>query len=210
MCAPITHLLFAKKIKERYFPDVSEFEYFSGTLFPDIRHFVGLPKEDTHDLTKKISELEDLSNWAKGFWVHSVIDQVHQEYMIPTDSKVLSPKPRYFAYVLLEDQIFYPKISGIIDAEKYAGSVIEDEKVFDIKAGELKEYKSYMCEYLNKAPTFESQARFLELTVPGVRKPGVIGMIKEHFDEINNEKVNGDIMRFEQDFFSEIDSKGYY
>ncbi len=207
MCAPVTHLLLAQQIRRKYFADSLALPYYSGTLFPDIRHYVGLGKSITHDLNKKISSLISMSDWYKGFWVHSIVDQVHQTYMVPKDPSSLSPKPRYMAYVLLEDQVFYPEAHNIVDSNAYKITYFTEEDDFGISALQLREYKSFVTDYLSVSPNYARQIRFLKETVPEVSAPGYIEAMEEYFNGINNEKVVNDIYSLRTNFLSEVDKK---
>lgn len=210
MCSPIGHLLFAKQIKDKYFPNVDELAYYSGTLFPDIRYYVGIPKASTHDLTKKISEIKDVSDWYKGLWVHSILDRVHELYMVSTDTKALSPHSRYVAYTLLEDQLFYSDIEGLVDIPSYVSSTFKEENNFGVDTVKIKEFKEILGKYISKKPTYEDQASFLVITVPDLHNEVFMEELRQNILDITNEKVINDIKRFKDEFLGELVMLGSY
>lgn len=100
MAAPITHIILADKIFNRYFADKDKRDFYVGTSFPDIRYMGIIKREKTHFIDLDIKTLQQLPSFEAGMKFHSLVDIVRENYMRSRGVYSILPESPYITQSL--------------------------------------------------------------------------------------------------------------
>ena len=73
MPTPITHVVLAERIYEKYFRDEDKQEFYVGICFPDIRRVAHIKRSKTHSQNFSMSDLQNDSSFLNR---HSYFERV--------------------------------------------------------------------------------------------------------------------------------------
>lgn len=114
MSSPITHLVLAEKVFEKYFPSKNKAEFMIGTIFPDIRRFAKIDRNSTHFESMKIGSILNESSFMAGYHFHSVVDGLMKKFRLKEEYASLFAESEYLNEVMktFEDMVLMPKIEN--------------------------------------------------------------------------------------------------
>ena len=81
MAAPITHIVLTDKIFQNHFKDKNKADFYTGTVFPDIRYLGVIDRNKTHFKNLKISDVKKETSFWAGFKFHSFLDEAREKFL---------------------------------------------------------------------------------------------------------------------------------
>lgn len=81
MPGPVTHIVLADKLFDRYFSGKDRRAFYVGTLFPDIRYLGVIGREQTHLPVAGIAEVAENRAFRAGMLFHALTDKAKQVSM---------------------------------------------------------------------------------------------------------------------------------
>ena len=162
MAAPITHIVLAAKIFDKYFKDKERRDFFIGTSFPDIRYLKVITRDKTHYQGLKISDLKNDESFLAGLKFHSIVDLARESFIVENNIYSLCPESKYITQSLkiLEDEIFYHHIKDWTIYTNYFQKILSSERNYGIAETDLKKWHTSLCQYFQKEPNKETITNF--------------------------------------------------
>ncbi len=160
---PLFHVVIAEKWMDA-FEDYTEEErrsFILGTLFPDIRHLAGLPRESTHRYGWSVEELRAIEDpFFKGMMVHSFVDENRDAYVQKHRVKDLlrnmtGGKEDMEVYLkMVEEEILYSwrDTSDNDYLFDYLGSIANEELAFNAPVSAVQEWHNHLIGYFSSSP----------------------------------------------------------
>ena len=164
MAAPITHIVFSEKLFNKFKLTHDKKTFMVGTSFPDIRYLGVINRETTHLKVSSLEEiLKDSNAFTAGLKFHNWLDLIREDYiktnniydMVKSDSKYVTQ-----ALKLLEDQIFYRKISDWNEIQNYFNETQPEELSFGINETDIKKWHQALQNYYATEPNLKSLSKF--------------------------------------------------
>jgi len=177
MPLPITHIVLADKVFDRYFAGRSQKEFFIGTSFPDIRHLAKISRRITHSFTGDIAGVQGIKNdFGAGLAFHDLIDRVSHEYFVETglNQKINNAKYAFEVIKVLAEEMLYNRRSDWKIIASCFDDILPEEKGFGIDGQEIETWHGLLKKYFLDFPGKQSSC-----------KPfGRLGFSKEALSEI--------------------------
>lgn len=132
MASPITHIVLADKVFDKFFPDKNRKDFFIGTVFPDVRYLGCVKREETHLPQVSLKEIQNEKNsFMAGFKFHSLVDIINTKF-IYSGPFANSYSKYYVAAGFIEEELFYDKISDWNEIIDFFDNILPEEKEFNI------------------------------------------------------------------------------
>lgn len=163
MAAPVTHIILADKVFDTYFPDKDKADYYRGTTFPDIRYLGVISRNTTHLGGLDLHTLTSLPAFEAGLKLHSLVDEVREQFMRSQDVYSLLPESTYITKALkfFEDILLYEKRTDWQELVAYFDHVADEEVSFGIARGDIERWHHTLQTYLATKPTDQSIRMFV-------------------------------------------------
>ena len=164
MAAPATHIILAKLIKEKYFPEIDEKAYFVGTSFADIRYIANIDRNSTHFYNiHQISDISESSPFMIGLKVHSFVDEKRHKFM--TDNGLFdiikNDKLSNQIMKVYEDMNLYDQISDWTPFTNFFDALLPNEKEFNIPSEIIERWHRIIKFCISQKPNEEMAVKFL-------------------------------------------------
>jgi len=201
MAAPITHIVFADKVFNKFFSDKKRKDFFIGTVFSDIRYLGAIDRKSTHFKGVKIDDLKNEDSFLAGLKFHSLVDEVRVSFIRSKNIYSLRPDSEYktVALKVVEDELYYDKISHWNEIIDFFNEVLSEELSFGIKKKDITRWHRLLQGYFSKKPDEKSNRTF------GAGS----GFSKDAQDEINNlvnqMKSSEEIERIIEEFYNNFE-----
>jgi hypothetical protein len=200
MATPITHIVLADKVFDKFFPDKNRKDFFIGTVFPDIRYLGCVKREETHLPQISLREVQEEKNsFMAGFKFHSLVDIINTKF-IYSGLFTNSYSKYYLAVDFVEDELFYDKVGNwnkIIDLFK---NILSEERELNINIKNTDLEKMHQIIQNNFCETPNNRKR-RELTEAINLPEDIISKILETTDELKkDEKAVNAIEEFYDNF----------
>lgn len=202
MAAPITHIVLADKIFDKYFSGKNRKEFFVGTSFPDIRYYDNLDREKTHQNGKSIEEIAKEGSFLAGAHFHAFLDEKWGNFYRSLQDHPFFLEPSHLSSVSLkffQDELLYgffkdwERVVGFFDA------IPEEEKHFEIAEKDIAGWHALLKKYFIEKPNNETRRLVLTDT----------GFNYDFVDQVDLfiEKMRGDkrIIRAAGDFYDKFE-----
>lgn len=145
-----SHLVFADLIRKQI-KITNTNDYYFGSVFPDIRYYLKMPRTFTHlgsdEILNYITEYPHEKNFLTGYYFHCLLDEmdvpsfVSDKFLSKLLTNVVTPKVKT---VLLE-YYFKEKVSGFEPLVHLENDITSE---FTIKSEALKAYTSLLNDYM--------------------------------------------------------------
>jgi hypothetical protein len=137
MASPITHIVLADKVLNKFFPDKNRKDFFIGTVFPDIRYLGCIKREGTHLPQVSLKEIQDEKNsFMAGFKFHSLVDIINTKFIY--SGIFANSHSKYYAAVdFVEEELFYNKISDWNEIINFFKETLPEEKEFNVNIKDI-------------------------------------------------------------------------
>ena len=151
MAAPITHVVLAEKIFNKYFSNKSRKEFFVGTCFPDIRYLGVIDRSKTHFEENSFVDILQSDSFIAGMKFHSFVDKVREKYMKEKGLYTLFPDSEYLtqAVKIFEDGVLHEKIKDWGEIERCFGEIDEGEMKFGIAKEDVERWHTLLRHYFS-------------------------------------------------------------
>ncbi|HAI22538.1 TPA: hypothetical protein DCP77_00510 [Candidatus Collierbacteria bacterium] len=158
MAAPITHIVLAEKVFNKYFPDRDKKQFYVGTSFPDIRYFGGIDREKTHFSGLTLKEFVNDDSFIAGVKFHSLVDILREKYMRERGLYSLFPESEFLtqAAKVFEDRILYRKIDNWKKVVTFFNDIQEGELKYDLNRVDIEKWHSLLRNYLRQPPNTDA------------------------------------------------------
>jgi hypothetical protein len=184
MAAPITHIVLAEKVFEKYFADKNREEFLIGTSFPDIRRQGNIDRDLTHFEGTSLAEILPMDSFKAGLYFHSLVDQMMKVYRKETGYEEQFPESKYIHEVgkVYEDICLYDKVTDWGRIIKIFDRVLPDELQFGVDPEIVKKWHLRLKKYLSRKPV-DTQAIGELVEAPIEVMEEIIRKVKEVKDE---------------------------
>ncbi len=158
MAAPITHIVLADKVFDKFFSDKKRKDFYIGTIFPDIRYLGVIDRKKTHFKGVKINDLKDEDSFSAGLKFHSLVDEVRVKFMKLKDICSLHPDSKYseIALKIIEDELCYDRVNNWDEFIGFLNEVLPDELSFGIQKKDITIWHRMLQVYFLKKPDEKS------------------------------------------------------
>jgi hypothetical protein len=163
VAAPITHIVLADKVFEKYFPKKSKGSFYIGTSFPDIRYFGVIERDKTHFYPHNISQLEKLSSFETGLKFHALVDKVRENFVRSKKIYSLLPDSPFITQAIkfFEDRMLFEERANWEEIIYYFDTILDEEIAFGIKMKDLKKWHEYLKSYFSSPPCDQKVEEFV-------------------------------------------------
>jgi hypothetical protein len=187
MSAPITHIVLADKIFDKYFAGKDRTLFMVGTSFPDIRRLGKIPREKVHYHNFSLTELKEHDAFITGLKFHSVVDLVSTKFTEDSHLHDLFPKTIYTrdAVKLFADRILQKKFTGWEKLAGYFNQIYSEELEYGVDKTIIEIWHQMLAKYF--ASDIHEEKTITELFigngtslsyVNGIMK--VVGQVKDY------------------------------
>jgi len=154
MAAPITHIVLANKVFDRYFPKSDKKQFYIGTSFPDIRYLEIIDRERTHFNGPALKELVDVDSFIAGAKFHSLVDEVREKYMKNRSLYSLFPESKFLtqAVKIFEDRVLYEKVSNWEEITRFFNDIQAGELEYDLNKTDIERWHILLKNYFRQPP----------------------------------------------------------
>lgn len=162
MAAPITHIVLADKVYERYFPNKNKQEFFVGTSLPDIRYLRILERDETHHKNVSLKDIININSFDAGLVFHSLVDEVREKYMKSNKYYSLFPNLNLLtqASKVFEDRVLYDKVFNWAEIIGYFDRIYKKELDLGIKRNDVKKWHQLLKKYFIGKPVDKDTIAF--------------------------------------------------
>ncbi len=163
MARPITHIVLADKVFNKYFSDKDKADFYRGTLFPDIRYLGEIRRSETHFGGVTLSEVKKENSFFAGFKLHSLVDKIRERFIYKQNIYSFLPASRYIveAVKLIEDKLLYSKVKNWDEIRDYFSDFSKEEFSFRVSRAGIEKWHGLLRIYFNKEPKVENTIEFL-------------------------------------------------
>lgn len=163
MAAPITHIVLAEKIFEKYFADKDKKEFFLGTSFPDIRYLGALDRSKTHFKVSNIQDTLESSAFLSGMKFHSLVDIVRERFMRNNGLYDLFPKSQVLSMAIkvFEDGILYKRINNWKEIISFFEDINKNEAAFGVSNQNIEKWHILLKHYFSQPPITDKAVKML-------------------------------------------------
>lgn len=169
MPAPITHVVLANKVFDKYFSDKDRKDFFIGTSFPDIRYYDNLDREKTHQGGLSLEEMGREGSFLAGMHFHAFVDEKWENFYRRLEDHPLYLEPLHVSSVALkffEDERLYNCLKEWGQIAGFFGGALDEEKKFGIAEKDIIRWHGFLQKYFIKNP--DDQTRRLVLMDSGL------------------------------------------
>jgi len=201
MAAPITHIVFADKIFDKYFSDKEKPDFFLGTSFPDIRYPAKIERSLTHLEFNNINDIQKDDSFIAGLKFHNFLDKIREEFIVSKKLYAMCPdsKTITMSVKFLEDEIFYSKLNNWKEFSSYFDNIISEETNFNINKDVLENWHTSISKYISNIPEDKTRHELVKN----------MGFPEDLAIQINNDikimKSNSEITNIINDFYNKFD-----
>ncbi len=155
---PATHVYFAELYFEKCKPEYSSKEraaFLRGTLFPDIRSYVGISRSKTHDKNVKLADVQNAKNaFTAGKLFHTYVDEkrekIAQREKIYNEVLILPRRYQGTFIKLVEDELCHSKINNKVTVAALKSTDKEAEQL--VARHKVRGWHRLMSNYLKQSP----------------------------------------------------------
>src|SRR4030042_2807841 len=157
MAAPITHMVLTEKVFDKFFSDKKRKDFYIGTVFSDIGYLEVVDRQSTHFPLQEL-KLEDVkkeqNSFTAGLKFHSLVDDIRERFIESKNLYSLIPESKYKTQILklLEDELYYDKISNWDEFIKFLEDILPEERSFNIKEDDIKKWHNILQNYFSRKP----------------------------------------------------------
>lgn len=181
MATPITHILLADKVFNKYFSDKDKGSFYRGTSFPDIRYLGEIKRSETHFEDVTLFEIKKESSFFAGFKFHSLVDKIRERFIGEQKLYSFLPPLKYLrlGVKLIEDKILYSEIKNWDNIRNYFNSFSKEEFSFGVSRIGVEKWHDLLKSYFSQKPKTESIIEFLSgLELPEGRREEIKPLLK--------------------------------
>lgn len=154
MAAPVTHVVLAESVFNKFFNLKNKKDFLVGTSFPDIRYLGVIERSKTHFADIGIKDIQVSDSFLGGVKFHNLVDQVREKFMAEAGLYSMFPESKLLtqAVKVFEDRVLYKKINdwGVISS--YFNGVTDEEKTFDIEESQIDKWHKLLQIYFSNEP----------------------------------------------------------
>ncbi len=163
MAAPITHIVLADKVFNKYFTGKDKKDFFIGTIFPDIRYLGEIRRSETHFEDVTFPEVKKENSFFAGFKFHSLVDKARQRFVREQNLYSFLPISKFTSQMvkLIEDKLLYSKLKDWQETENYLSSFCKEEFSFKVSRAGVKKWHRLLKNYFSKQPGIGKIVDFL-------------------------------------------------
>lgn len=172
MATPITHLVMANKLYDKYFSSRDKAKFFVATVLPDIRYLVKIDRDITHIKNGSFKEILNKESFDSGWWLHSFVDEQRHKFMVENDYYSYFPESEFVTHAakLLEDKVLYDQVDNWNEISSFFDSIYNEEIELNLREEDIKKWHKLMKNYIKSEPTDDKIADFImELGYPKTR-----------------------------------------
>ena len=200
MAAPITHIVLANKVFNKYFSDKDKADFYRGTVFPDVRYLGGIRRSETHFEDVTFFDVKKEDSFFAGFKLHSLIDRIRERFIHKQNIYSFLPASRHIveAVKLIEDRLLYSKVKDWKSVKDYLNNYSKEEFSFKVNRNEIEKWHGLLRIYFDKEPKVENTIEFLS-KLKGFK--GSLGELKFLMDRLDsNPKIREMVFKFYREF----------
>lgn len=182
MAAPITHIVLAEKVYEKYFSDKGKREFFVGTSLPDIRYLGVVDRDKTHFKNVSLRNCRALNSFSAGLMFHSLVDEVRENFMRKNNYYSFFKKSELLtqASKVFEDRVLYNKLDSWPEVISYFDEPLKGELDQGIKKIDVARWHQLLKKYFAREPKDEDTITFtLGMGFPLERAKEIINVIND-------------------------------
>jgi len=200
MAAPITHIVLADKVFNKYFSGKDKADFYRGTVFPDVRYLGEIKRSKTHFENITFFDVKKENSFFAGLKLHSLIDKIREKFTSEQNIYPFLPYSRHIVEIvkLIEDRILYSKVKNWNSVKDSLSSFSKEEFSFKVSRNEIERWHGLLKGYFNKEPKVEDAIDFLS-KLKGFK--GSLEEIKLMMDKLNGDsKVTEMVFKFYREF----------
>ncbi len=154
MPGPVTHIILADKVFDRYFQGKNRRLFYLGTLFPDIRYLGVIDREQTHPEVSSMEEVAAQGDFRAGMAFHALTDHIKRGFMaagVETKPPAAALKSG-FLLKLAEDVHAYAYRNNWQPIAAYLDHIPDEAAAYGIGRTHLATWHRLLQHYLSKPP----------------------------------------------------------
>ena len=154
MPAPISHIVLAEKIFEKYFAGMNREKFLLGTSFPDIRRMGNIERGKTHLDKICFEDLRDENPFMAGYKFHSLVDKTMDNYREVTELYPLFSSLGYqdASMKVFADIVLYDRVKGWEEIIKIFEKIADEELQFGVEKEVVRRWHEKLMKYFAQKP----------------------------------------------------------
>lgn len=195
MASEITHIVLAKQIKDKFYPQLDPAPFYVGATFPDIRYISPLTRSQTHHFNYSTSD-----PFFLGCLVHVQIDHLRIKFLDQHHLYQLFPKLKFpgTSLKILEDRLLYPQFKSWSQIISFYQQIFPQQKSILNHPPTIRRWHQLLIDYFSRPPDDQSMLTFSQ--VLGVD----LATINSWARLIPQIKKNPDIIKITTDFHRQL------
>ena len=160
MAGEVGHVVYGQRIVAYLGDSIGKVpEFWSGTLFPDIRHLGVVSRHHTHPSGVTLASLGGDSDFITGMRTHAWIDATREEFLRQQHIKEVLPWHPFVPHALklLEDELLYDKYDDWDEIQHVLHKVRSDEVHFVEDKEAIESWHRTLRDYFAAPPTDETR-----------------------------------------------------
>jgi len=190
---PVTHILIADKVYDRYFSHLVHKEFILGTCFPDIRYPAKIERERTHINHILLTQIQNQSPFRAGLLFHSLVDGFWNAYIRKHSDLLFSVIPynriMFHTMKILQDGYLYSMLRDWNEIVAYFITILPEELEFGASEDMVQRWHEMLAHYLSKPPD-QDDLQMLSLSLP----PNSVIEINKYYSAYQNDPALSQIM----------------
>lgn len=178
MAGEVVHVVYGARILSYLKDKVKGPSYWTGTLFPDIRHLGIVSRHHTHPKDVSLESLVGEDDFHTGIRVHAWVDSTREKFLSDRNMKETLPWHPFVPHAikLLEDELVYDKYNDWNLIHRSLNTVLSEEIYYVNSEQYIRQWHTILQNYFRSKPNDESRK---ELSV-------AIGLSENSAIEVNN------------------------
>lgn len=204
MAAPITHIALTEKVFDKFFSDKKRKDFYIGTVFSDIRHLGVIDRKSTHFPLSSLNVKniqEENNSFTAGLKFHSLVDDIRERFMESKNIYSLIPESKYKGQILklLEDELYYDKVSNWKEFIEFLDDVLPEELSFNIQEKDIKRWHIILQKYFSQKPDKEIKNWLaIELSLAKKAQDEIINLVEKT-------RPNEEIRKIVEEFYNNFE-----
>ncbi|MEX1997941.1 MAG: hypothetical protein WEA04_04715 [Candidatus Andersenbacteria bacterium] len=159
MAGEVGHVVYAARLLTFLGDQVHDTAYWTGTLFPDIRHLGVVSRHRTHPKDVTIHTLVGENDFHTGMRVHAWVDYTREKFLRDVQIKERLPWHPFvpFCLKLLEDELLYAHFDDWNLIQRALTQIQPEELHYSHQVRAVKEWHVILQRYFKHKPTAASR-----------------------------------------------------
>lgn len=155
MAGEVAHVVYGARLLTHLEGKIKSPSYWTGTLFPDIRHLGVISRHHTHPKDVSLENMVGKNDFHTGMRVHAWVDSTREKFLGDKNIKETLPWHPFVPHSLklMEDELLYGKYDDWNLIHRSLNEVLDDEIYYVNSEEYIRQWHTILQQYLDQKPT---------------------------------------------------------